>query len=275
LPKIDPDELIARAKTEHKPIKTVCLFSGGNDSLVLADRCRDHYDELVFIDTGTSAPGVLDFVRSAAAWLDKPLRIMEHDFDVYEYLVCGGTDPNGKEWHPLGFPGPGQHGRTYTRLKERMLEKMLREIKSGHHRYSRVLALSGIRRAESKRRAEREPITRRFSLVFANPLIDWTNQDVLEYKKGRDLPQSDVAALLHRSGECNCGCYAADGEREMLQSLWPEWFEERIVKLEEKARCAGIERCVWGGNRNEPVEPGGELCSTCDALIEQQEAKQK
>ncbi|MBS1885651.1 MAG: hypothetical protein JSU06_00515 [Actinobacteria bacterium] len=54
----DPDALIAAAKEWWSPLRTVCLLSGGTDSGVLAHRCREHYDELLYIDTGTAIPGV-------------------------------------------------------------------------------------------------------------------------------------------------------------------------------------------------------------------------
>jgi 3'-phosphoadenosine 5'-phosphosulfate sulfotransferase (PAPS reductase)/FAD synthetase len=267
-----PEDWIARAKEAHSPIRTFCLFSGGSDSLVLAHRCRDHYDELVHIDTGTAVPGVLDHVRQCAEDLGKPLRVMRHDFDAFRLLVVGGTDPSGKVWQPLGFPGPAQHGRTYTRLKERMLEKLLREAKEGQPRSARILALSGIRRAESARRATRYPITRRGSMVFCNPLIEWTDKEMSDYRDEHDLRLSDVAALLHRSGECQCGCYADEEEREMLRSLWPEWFEERIGSLEREAGAAGIKFCKWGEPRGGlATGSAGELCSSCDAMAERKQ----
>lgn len=270
IPREEPEEWIAKAKANHDPIRTFCLFSGGSDSLVLAHRCRDYYDELVHIDTGTAVPGVQDHVRQCAEDLGKPLRILAHDFDAYRLLVLGGTDSNGKHWEPFGFPGPAQHGRAYTRLKERMLERLLREAKEGQPRNSRVLALSGIRQAESARRSNRSPITRRGSLVFVNPLIEWTNQEMADYRNEHDLRLSDVAALLHRSGECNCGAYADQEEREMLASLWPEWFEERIGKLEREAEEKGLTHCKWGAGRDGLVRgDSGELCSSCDAMIEQ------
>ena len=52
------------------------------------------------------------------------------------------------------------------------------------------------------------------------------------YRGELELPQSDVAALMHRSGECNCGSYANPDEREMLASLWPRWFERTIRAVE-------------------------------------------
>lgn len=270
IPRPSPEDWITQAKEEHSPIRTFCLFSGGSDSLVLAHRCRDHYDELVHIDTGTAVPGVQDHVRECAEDLGKPLRILAHDFDAYGLLVLGGTDPTGKKWEPLGFPGPAQHGRAYTRLKERMLDRLLRDAKGGHPRNSRVLALSGIRQAESARRANRSPITRRGSLVFTNPLIEWTNQEMADYRDQHDLRLSDVAALLHRSGECNCGAYADAEERGMLASLWPEWFDQRIGALEREAKRLGLSHCRWGAGREGlATETTGELCSSCDAMAEQ------
>lgn len=264
LPGEDPDALVARAKAEHDPIRTFCLFSGGGDSLVTAHRCREHYDELVFIDTGTAVPGVREFVEEAADWIGKPLRVLTQDFDAFRLLVLGGTDWKGREWHVLGFPGPAQHGRAYNRLKERPLEGLLRDTKEGFPRSARVMALTGIRRAESARRAKRHPINRKGSMVFVNPLIDWTGHDMRRYRTDHGLPQSEVAALLHRSGECNCGCFADEGEREMLRALWPAWFEERIGAIEREAERLGLPCPRWGGDREQPAGPAGELCSTCE-----------
>jgi hypothetical protein len=42
LPGEDPDNVVDAAKAEHRPIRSLCLFSGGDDSLVAAHRCQDH-----------------------------------------------------------------------------------------------------------------------------------------------------------------------------------------------------------------------------------------
>ena len=267
-----PEYWIEKAKVENDPILTVCLFSGGSDSLVVAHRCRDHYDELVHIDTGTAIPGVLDHVEACAKDLDKPLRVLKAGFDAYRFLVLGGTDPDGNEWHPLGFPGPGQHNRAYNRLKERRIRDLLRTVKQGEHRNSRVLALSGIRRDESARRSSRLPLTREGSMAYCNPLIEWTNKEMAEYRAKHDLRLSDVAALLHRSGECNCGCYADQGEREMLQSLFPDWWNERIAPIEAEAIRRGLPNPMWGGDRTECAVPAGPMCSSCEVMIEGQQS---
>lgn len=263
--RLTPEQLINKALVTHPPIDTVCLFSGGHDSSVLAHRCRAHYSKLCFIDTGTAVPGVVEHVEEFAAWLRKPLIIMQAG-DAYRRMVLGAEKKDGTWEEGHGFPGPGHHSKAYTRLKERQIDALLKRIKVGQHRHAKVLFLSGVRRDESARRAHREPITKHRGKVFCNPLIDWTNDEMRRYRLEHSLPESDVAALLHRSGECNCGCYAQPGEREELKSLWPGWFDTTIGSLEREAKAAGIARCHWGDARGAaPIrgEAPGPMCTDC------------
>ncbi len=241
---------------------------------MLAHRCREHYDGLAFIDTGTAVPGVAEFVHNFAQWINKPLRVL-HAGDAYRKMVLGGTvRRNGTVEPGLGFPGPAMHGRAYVALKERQIRALLRESKVGHSRRARVLFLSGIRRGESRRRAKREPIDRLkgTSAVFVNPLIHWTNLDMLRYRRQHHLPESDAAALMHRSGECNCGAFAsAAQERATLKALYPEFFAS-IEALEAQAEAAGLPWCRWGdydrdGNRATDAsrQAPGLLCEACDS----------
>jgi DNA (cytosine-5)-methyltransferase 1 len=301
----NPDDVVALARAEHEPVAVWCLFSGGNDSTVLAHRCREHYDGLAWIDTGTAVPSVAEFVAEFAEWIGKPLRVL-HAGDAYRHMVVGDLlwwarfisahdrDPglsvaafmdrdrrihgkvSGRELGqpPYGFPGPGAHGTTYWRLKGGAIEALLRESEQGHPRSARVLFLSGVRRAESRRRAKRNAIERApgKAAVFANPLIDWTGEDMRSYRREHRIPESPAAALLHRSGECNCGAFAnADGEREMLKALYPDWFAG-IEALEAEAQAAGVRWCRWGGydidgNRAGAVtrQKPGMLCESCEA----------
>jgi 3'-phosphoadenosine 5'-phosphosulfate sulfotransferase (PAPS reductase)/FAD synthetase len=309
--KRNPEELIAEAKERWQPIKTYCLFSGGGDSGVLAHRFRDHYDELFYIDTGTAIPttdqpalvGVEDHVRSFAAFLQKPLAIRRSG-DAYRTMVLGDelwwrrfraaaarhrgaltveqmiaedqragrTASKVYGQAPRGFPGPGQHSKAYSRLKERRIEEILRETKEGKPRTSAVLFLSGIRQAESRRRSKREPLTERGSAKFCSPLIAWTAAEMAEYRKRFDLPTSDVAAVMHRSGECNCGAFAqAEEERKLIRAFWPD-FWATIEALETEAAALGIRWCRWGGfdlDGNRATELSkrrrgpGLLCSSC------------
>lgn len=276
LPKRVPEEVIAEARSGENVVASYCLFSGGNDSTVVAHRCRDHYDALVHIETGTAVPGVVDFVREFAGWINKPLHIYSTPADEYRRIVLGSDQPRagGKPDIGIGFPGPAMHSTCYSRLKERQVEALVRHTKRERDagRFDRVLLLTGIRRAESARRRGRTEITRKGSQIWASPLIDWTTRDMWDYRDAhmKDAPMSDVAALLHRSGECNCGAYAAPGEREELQALYPEWFDATIGALEREAAAAGLDSPVWGGrpDRRRDNHVDELMCSDCQLRIE-------
>src|SRR3954468_9515007 len=85
---LNPDGLMGEARRRWSPIKTYCLFSGGNDSGVLAHYCQDYFDELLFIDTGTCLPGVEEHVVAFAKWLERPLKILRSG-DEYRRMVLG------------------------------------------------------------------------------------------------------------------------------------------------------------------------------------------
>jgi 3'-phosphoadenosine 5'-phosphosulfate sulfotransferase (PAPS reductase)/FAD synthetase len=304
----DPEALIARctaAEGNGPVIRRVCLTSGGGDSTVLAHRCRDFYDELVHLDTGTALPGVQDFVRSFAAdVVGKPLRIMDAA-DAYRDLVLGPDEwwrlYYGHRWPdegpdafrdrtaklptrdarmavgvhlaPMGFPGPALHSRAYRLLKERSLEAALRDIKAEHGtgaQKQRVMLMSGVRRAESARRKMNVAVEweRKGNQLWVNPLIEWTNGEMAAHRREHRLPVSDVTALLHKSGECMCLAFAAKGERAMTISLFPEWYEEKIRPLEEEAFRRGLKRWGWGwgAGTDLPATPIGPMCRGCEQM---------
>jgi 3'-phosphoadenosine 5'-phosphosulfate sulfotransferase (PAPS reductase)/FAD synthetase len=287
----EPEEYVAAALAAEGPVcATVCLVSGGGDSTVTAHRCRELYEELAFIDTGTALPGVRDFVVDYARWIDKPLRIYEAG-PAYAELVLGDsrwwafyrearrdgetlaqfvirTTPHrkrgdGKGNAPQGFPGPGRggHRAAYARLKERSVEALVRDLKAERapgDRMARVALLSGARKYESRRRSMTQGVDgwrRRYAQVWVNPLNDWRDERMAEYKLEHRIPQSDVAALMHRSGECNCGAFMHAGELEDVKALYPDWYRELIAPLEDAAREAGIPRSVWG-ERTDTGRPG-------------------
>lgn len=265
----DANELVERAYDEHKPRKVFCLFSGGNDSTVLlhwANRKilthRPLIDGAVHIDTGTALPGVREFVEKFCADLRIPLLVYEAG-DAFERLVL---ERSGNQERPFGFPGPGQHPRAYQRIKERQVRKLAADHKKTVH--DRIMLVTGVRRQESQRRMGlSQPINRVGSQVWVNPLIDWTDREMRDYRAKWNVPQSDVAALMHRSGECNCGAFAAPGERQDIATFYPE-FDAWLTDLERRAELAGAQNCKWGSRPDEPAEPAGPMCSDCQLRLE-------
>jgi 3'-phosphoadenosine 5'-phosphosulfate sulfotransferase (PAPS reductase)/FAD synthetase len=246
--KHNADRLLIDAIGEHTPRKVFALFSGGNDSTVLVSWARKtigrRLDAAVFIDTGTALPGVRQFVENYCANRHIPLLVYNAD-DAYDEMVRGH-----------GFPGPASHRFAYVRLKERQIDALVRHHK--RDRSDRILLLTGVRRAESVRRmGTTQPVRRDGAQVWVAPLIDWTDQDMTAFRLRHGLEQSEVAALMHRSGECNCGAYAAPGERDMIRSLYPTWWEQRIAPLEAETGQ------VWGERRDERPVEAGPMCSDC------------
>ncbi len=247
---LTPEQVMSEAEERHGPfVARIALFSGGGDSTACMHYALDRgwVDEAAFVDTGTALPGVREHVVKVCADWNVPLTVWEAG-SAYEDMVL-----NPK----MGFPGPGQHPRAFQRLKERQLRKL---VKSKKRRWrDRVLFVSGIRRRESKPREARPYTSRSGATVWANPLTDWTNERLREYKREHNLPESDVAALMHMSGECGCGAYAAEGEREMRCSLFPEWGAW-LEDLEARAEAAGVRHCRWGGPAGK-ARDGGPMCN--------------
>jgi 3'-phosphoadenosine 5'-phosphosulfate sulfotransferase (PAPS reductase)/FAD synthetase len=266
----DPDKIVVDAIVEHDPSHVFALLSGGNDSTVLTSWARRSFghkiDAAVFIDTGTSiepdpedpsdtTPSVREFVEAFCANRYLPLIVLEAG-DAYERMV-----------RQHGVPGPGAHRYPYVNLKERQIDRLIREHKTRWN--DRILLLTGARAAESQRRmghaaaSERDGCT-----VWVNPLIDWTDEQMRDYRAEHGLEESPVAALLHRSGECNCGAFAKPGEREMLQSLFPRWFERVVLGAEATARECG-KWARWGERPApfvypfEDLDEVGPLCRDC------------
>lgn len=256
--------IVAEAIEEHvtEPGKRlageVLLFSGGDDSTVLAHIFRNDVDYLAHINTGIGIEETRQFVRDTAQSWDVPL-IEEHG-NSYEELVIR-----------YGFPGPSQHFRMYNNLKERGLRKVRRRLVT-HGRRERVLFIAGMRRDESKRRGRNvERHHREGSTVWVSPLIEWSKQDLNDYRTLHpSCPRNPVAAELHMSGECLCGSFAKPGELDEIE-FWRPKTAAYIRSLEDKVLTAGNvppEKAKWGWGAYRRVTPKdtaklGPLCSQC------------
>ena len=232
-------EILYSAIDEHQPRCIFVLFSGGSDSSVLlhwvAERLGDELTAAFHVDTGTALPGVREYAEGFAGSIGVRLVVYEAG-DAYEVMV-----------RKYGVPGPGAHRYSYINLKERQIDRLVKDhkLKWG----DRIMLLSGVRSAESDRRmGNAVPVERDGAQVWVNPLIHWSNEMMAAYRSRHAIPQSEAAALVHRSGECNCGAFASPGEREMLRALYPEWFARVIEPREREAEALGLP-CKWGERR--------------------------
>lgn len=243
---------------EHHSLTAIAvLFSGGNDSTVLAHMFKDVATHAVHANTGIGIEATRQFVRDTCAMWDLPLleRRALAPQDQYEAMVL-----------ERGFPGPAMHWKMYQRLKERALEQVRKEL-NPHPRKQRAIFLAGRRSDESKRRSKLSAtIERRGSLIWVSPILDWTSVDMNTYRAMHpDIPRNQVSDLLHMSGECLCGAFAKPGELDEIGYWYPDVVAQ-IRGLEGRVRAAGHppEICRWGhgvGRRSKV----GPLCSSCAA----------
>lgn len=243
----------------------VILFSGGNDSTVLAHLMRRRASHAAHANTGVGVEQTRQFVRDVCAAWDLPLieRAAPDPSDSYRAFVLAH-----------GFPGPGQHYRMYQRLKERALREVQRELVT---RGQCVVFLAGRRRTESDRRALVPEMERKGSVVWCSPLVNWTKPDLSMYRRMQgDVPLNTVSDLIHMSGECLCGSFAYGNERREIANFFPEPFLE-IARLEDEIRDSttipayakvwgwGADPVVLAASRQKRPKKSGILCSGCDS----------
>lgn len=236
------------------------LFSGGNDSTVLLHLLRNVADLAIHANTGIGIDQTRQYVRDTCAAWNVPL--MEESPPVpYEDLVL-----------EAGFPGPAHHYKMFQRLKERCIRQARRKLVKNPYR-ERLVLFAGRRNAESQRREKLPDQGDRVgSQVYISPIIHWDSHDMNAYRAMHDLPRNPVSDTLHMSGECLCGSFAANGEREELAFWFPE-VDQRIRSLEDRVRALGTipeRRCTWGwgafeGKGSARKSKVGIMCTSCDA----------
>jgi 3'-phosphoadenosine 5'-phosphosulfate sulfotransferase (PAPS reductase)/FAD synthetase len=217
------EELIVKPGKAY--VGTALLFSGGNDSTVLAHLFRPMLDLAIHANTGIGIGRTRQFVRWVCESWGLPL-IERHPPTSYRELVL-----------ERGFPGPGQHFKMYQRLKERAFLAVRAELIEHTHR-ERVIYLAGRRRDESERRAGTEddpgiPLwEREGSLLWVSPMAYWTKLDLNTYRlmamaDDSPVPLNAVTAVIHMSGECLCGSFAKRGELDEIGA----WFRAAAAEI--------------------------------------------
>jgi 3'-phosphoadenosine 5'-phosphosulfate sulfotransferase (PAPS reductase)/FAD synthetase len=251
---------------EYRPQRLYALFSGGYDSLVTTHVTAQHPDfaGVLHIDTTIGLPQTQAYVRRTCAQFGWPLTILR-PWLTYAQLIV-----------KVGFPGPALHDMCYQRLKERPLQTFVGTIKvlRGKGLPNKAIGLaSGVRNTESTIRMGYKGTARlENNRLWLNPIQDWTAHEVQNYMEHHNLPRSEVKDLLHISGECFCGAFAAQTERHDLQTWYPE-FSLELSKYEELVRVArtiktvqiAAEASTWGWGRGIPLHQAQlfPLCHFC------------
>jgi 3'-phosphoadenosine 5'-phosphosulfate sulfotransferase (PAPS reductase)/FAD synthetase len=237
----------------------VVMFSGGNDSTALLHMMRHRLTHAGHCNTTIGIEDTRQFVRETCSTLNISLLEVYPPVSYQELVI------------ERGFPGPANHWKMYQRLKERGF-RQIRKALVRNERARRVVFVAGRRRDESRRRTNIPQMERVGSTVWVSPLYDWTDEDMRLYRRTHEVPRNIVPDMIHMSGECLCGAFAAPGELEELRFFYPEVHRE-IRELERAVSAAGHPEplCRWGwGGDYESLKDfrAGRLCSSCVARRE-------
>ncbi len=254
-----PREIVDRALQEHYPVAVYVGYSGGNDSLRVTHWAMTHIKgcRVMHINTGIGIERTRIHVRETCAKFGWPLdevRAKEDCGQDYDALCLAH-----------GFPGPDGHQMMYARLKERCVRLLLRRAKFGKPRRSKVMLVSGLQHADSKRRmqyAGRE-INHVGSQLWVNPFYWSSKAERDAYIAEHNLPINPVTRELGMSGECGCGAFAQKGELERWRACDPS-FGERIDRLSQEVLAKGY---TWNWESGPPDggfnEDQGQLMPLC------------
>lgn len=127
---------------------------------------------VVFIDTGFLFPETLEFAENLTKRLDLNLKTYRSDLGAEDFIA-----QHGKLWEQ-GAEGLEQYNRI---VKVEPLERALTELKP-------KAWFSGLRRSQSRGRAQRNVIEEARGVWKIYPVIDWSDRDVYQYLKKYDLP---------------------------------------------------------------------------------------
>jgi 3'-phosphoadenosine 5'-phosphosulfate sulfotransferase (PAPS reductase)/FAD synthetase len=252
---------LMREALSYKPRACFVGFSGGDDSLAVAHWTITNYPffKAFHANTGIGIERTREFVRWTCkkyGWELVEIRAEEDCGQDYDQMVL-----------QYGFPGPAMHCKMYSRLKERAVEKLVRDHKQ--HRMDKIAIVTGIRRDESKRRmgyVDRE-IDFKGAQMWVNPHYWSTKAQFMDYIREQKLERNPVAEMLGMSGECLCGAFAHSGEKVLIRIVDPA-TADRIEALEARVRAAGHN---WGWeegppkkSKQKPPEAFMPFCTGCE-----------
>ena len=196
------------------------LFSGGKDSLVAC--LVAGVKEVLYCRTGVGLNE--DYVQKICKKFSWKLHILEPKEGEYERF-CKKYD----------FPKPTSHSWIMQRLKLNPITKWYKKESKKRD----IVLISGIRTAESKRRALKFPtdggVETSAKIKFYRPILKWSNRKVEDYIKENNLEISPIYATLGLGGDCLCGAFTKRQLGILLNKYYPN-FAERIKKLEKECR---------------------------------------
>lgn len=214
----------------------ILQFSGGKDSLVVLHMYKDQIKQVLFGDTGSVYPHMLEFIESTCKKYNLPLTLVKAHIDVEEHteknglpsdIVSGGIYNEGLQsavnccnamlWTPM------QH-----HLLTSEYNVVLRgQKKSDYHKsLGAEFEWSGIK--------------------FLNPIWEWSDDDVFAYLAEHGIEPAKHYEEINESMDCwNCTAHLShEGAGKRLEytkkhypELWPI-LQDKLISVRELVRGA-------------------------------------
>jgi 3'-phosphoadenosine 5'-phosphosulfate sulfotransferase (PAPS reductase)/FAD synthetase len=260
--------IMREAIERYKPVAIFAGFSGGNDSIVATHfACSEFGAAAMTANTLIGVEKSRAHARTTAArfgWqhIEKRAEAVgppkkHRDGRPFDQAILpagkwcdGGTAY--EEWClNFGMPGPGQHGRMYTILKERSFEAVRREAKQGKRKRDCVMIVTGVRHDESVIRAGyQSSVHKRGGTVWVSPFYEGTKHDFELYRQEFGLPRNRVTDAIGISGECLCGTMGSREELALVEKVEPA-TAAYIEGLEARCESLGLP-CRWATRPEKP-----------------------
>jgi phosphoadenosine phosphosulfate reductase len=217
------------------------LFSGKDKTEIAIDRLKAFCPPegyYVAFSGGKDSVVILDLVKRSGVKYDA------------HYNITGIDPPELFYFIRDNFPEVERH-RPETTIWKLIVKKMMpptrrvryccEYLKEGGGRDRKVV--TGIRWAESGRRSKRRIVEACFKdsrKFYVNPIIDWSDEDVWEYIKGRGIAYCSLYDEGFKRLGC-IGCPMAGSGRIKEFSRWPK-YEKKYRDAFEIAAKLNIER---------------------------------
>lgn len=167
----------------------------------------------------------------------------EYNWQVVSWQTHQPFEEYSKE---KGFHGNDSHGDIFNVLKGRQVGKMA-TISANPHVYW------GSRVEEKGERVRRYEWRKDIGAHSHNPIYDWSDEDVVEYLRDREIPFNPNWEGAHFT-DCGCGATAAREELLELEAEGYEVFAQKLRDLEEEVETGDkTETWAWGS-----FEPDGQ-----------------
>lgn len=253
------------------PEHIFAAVSGGDDSTVAlyfaAQSPHIDLDGILTIDTGIGVRETIDYVGEQADRLNLPHYVIgdyesRFEHERYEWLV-----------KRFGFPGanPIAHSGMQKNLKSKPFNLFVNSFDGD------VALISGVRKLESNRRYRKltqlatNGILELDNILWASPIVEFSDEDLTTYKDHNDIPENMVSALLNSSGECLCA-FEDRQQITTLKEFYPD-VANKIYQLEWDVLeqvCRGEipqEYALWAHGSLDPGEYEARTNEAQDSLL--------